>query len=415
MRLVLVVIAALLVAIVATLAALEDPGYVLIARHPWSLETSLPVFAVLALAAVAAVIVVAYLVVRLVRIPRDVARWRAKRTARQSREALYQGLLRLAEGNWAEAEANFVLSLRGSEMPLIAYLGAACAAQGQGNLEKRDEQLAAAQRSAPQHHLAIGMMQANLQYLAHQPEQALATLSQLRQEAPKHHHVLKLLAQLYLDLRDWTNLAELIAPLRQHQALPEREIDALELRAHRELLMLSLPSGSLEPLRKAWNAVPKALRRQPAFIAIYARHLIQQQEMNEAEALLRDAIAEEWDDALVELYGLVQSEQPEQQLETAESWRELYPDNPKLLLTLGRLAIYCRQDQKAAGYLEKCVNLRGPIEAYRELGALLERLGDKDRALACYRRGTEAYSEETRPVPAVRSGLTLVPRQRALH
>src|SRR5690606_35327714 len=108
-----------------------------------------------------------------------------------------------------------------------------------------------------------------------------------------------------------------------------------------------------------------------------------QQEMNEAEALLRDAIAEEWDDALVELYGLVQSEQPEQQLETAESWRELYPDNPKLLLTLGRLAIYCRQHQKAAGYLEKCVNLRGPIEAYRELGALLERLGDKDRALAC--------------------------------
>lgn len=415
MRLVLIVIGVLLVAILATLAALQDPGYVLIARAPWSAEMSLPVFILLALLGAGALFLLVYLIARLIHIPRDVARWRTQRHVRQGRDALYQGLVKLAEGNWAEAHAQFLASMRGAEMPLLSYLGAACVSQGQGNLEKRDEYLAAAQRSAPQQHLAIGMTQANLQYVAHQSEQALATLSELRQLAPNHKHVLKLLAQLYLELRDWTNLAELVPELRQNGVMTAREIDALDMRAHRELLMLTLPTGSLAPLQKAWNAVPTSLRRHPALIAVYARHLIQQREMNEVESLLRAAIEEEWDDTLVELYGLARSDRATEQLETAEGWLALYPENPKLLLTLGRLAVGCHQDQKAVGYLEKCVSLRGPIDAYRELGALLERLGDKERALAYYRRGTELYTEEARLLPPTRPGITFVPRQRALH
>lgn len=415
MRLVLVVIAALLVAIIATLAALKDPGYVLIARAPWSAEMSLPVFIFLALAGSAAVYLLIYLVVRLVRIPHDVARWRSQRHVRQSRDALYQGLAKLAEGNWVEAEAHLLASMRGADMPLLSYLGAACADQGQGNLEKRDEYLAAAQRSSPQYHLAVGMTQANLQYLAHQSERALATLTELRQIAPKHKHVLKLLAQLFLELRDWTNLADLIPHLRQNGVLTPREIDALEMRAHRELLTLTLPAGSIEPLQKAWNAVPKALRQHPAFVAIYARHLIQQNEMNAAESLLRPAIEREWDDTLVELYGLTHSDHPDEQLETAESWLAQYPENPKLLLALGRLAIKCRQDQKAIGYLEKAASVGGPIDVYRELGALLERMGEKDRALDCYRRGTELYTNETRILPPLRPGVSFLPRKRAIH
>lgn len=416
MRLVFVIIGVLLAAILLTLAVLKDPGYVLIARMPWSAEMSLPVFVLLALVGVTAFYLLIYFIVRLVRIPRDVARWRVRRVQRQGREGLYQGLLKLAEGNWVEAEAQLLASMRGSEMPVLSYLGAACVNQGQGNLEKRDEYLAAAHRAAPQHHLAIGMTQANLQYLAHQSEQALATLTELRGLAPKHKHVLRLLAQLYLELRDWTNLADLIPQLRQQSVMTTREIDALELRAHRELLVLTLPLGSLEPLQKAWNAVPKHLRRHPAFVAIYARQLIQQNEMEAAEPLLRAAIEQEWDETLAELYGLARGEQPQEQLETAESWLTLYPENPKLLLTLGRLAIRSGQDQKAVGYLERCVSLRGPADAYRELGALLERLGEKDRALACYRRGTEVSAEEARLVPAApRTGASFTLRPRVVH
>lgn len=397
MRLVVVVLAALLAAAVATLYAIENPGYVLIARPPWSMEMSLTVFLLLALMGTGALYLLVYLAVRLVRIPYDVGRWRQQRQVRHARTALYQGLTKLAEGSWVEAESQLLASTRHSEAPVLSYLGAACVNQAQGNIEKRDEYLAAAQRTAPQRHMAIGMTQANLQYLAHQSEQALATLTELRAVAPKHKHVLKLLAQLYLELRDWTNLAELITELRQQNVMTPKEIDALELRAQRELLVLTLPSGSLDILNKAWNAVPRPLQRHPALIAIYARQLIRQNEMDQAESLLRAAIERQWDDALVELFGQVRGAAPAEQLETAEAWLGTYPDNARLLLALGQIAIYHDLDAKARGYLERCINLRGPMEAYRELGALLERAGETDKALACYRRGLEAYADDRPP------------------
>lgn len=414
MRIVLVVIGVLLAAILATLYALDNPGYVLIARAPWSVEMSLTTFVLLALLGAGALYLLVYLIVRLMRIPQDVARWRSGRHERQARESLYQGLIKLAEANWPEAEASLLAAMRSSEMPLLSHLGAACVNQGQGNLEKRDEYLAAAHRSAPQHNIAIGMTQANLQYLAHQSEQALATLSELRRLAPKHKHVLKLLAQVHLELRDWPNLAELVPALRSHAVLTSKEIDALELRAQRELLTLSLPSGSRDVLQKVWNAVPKHLRRHPSLIAIYARQLIQQNEMNTAEELLRGAIETQWDETLVELYGQARSDLPNEQLEAAESWLGMHPESTKLLFTAGRLAIYSSRDQKARGYLEKCINLRGPAEAYRELGGLFERAGDKDKALAYYRRAAEVYAEDAR-LPVARPTLGFTLRQSATH
>ena len=413
MKLLAIVLAALFAAVLITLYAIENPGYVLIAHTPWSVEMPLTLFVPLLLLTFLALYAVFYLFVRLVRIPRDVARWRLQRHARAARRALTQGLTRLAEGHWAEAETELLAGLRHGDAPLLNHLAAAYASQEQDNLEKRDEYLAAAQKSAPSQTLAIGVTQAYLQWQAGQIEQALATLTDLRQRSPRHRYVLKLLAQAYKGLRDWASLAELIPELRQNNVLNAREIEALELQAHRELLTLTLPQGSIEVLRHAWNAVPKNLRRQRALIAVYARQLIQQNEMAEAEALLRTTIEQEWDDALVELYGRAHGNAPEQ-LGVAEGWAAAHAEDPWLLLTLGRLAVAADETAKARGYLEKCVGLHGPAEAARELGALLERLGDKDKALSYYRRAFELYVEERRGTPA-RPGLLAATRLRSVR
>ena len=71
-----------------------------------------------------------------------------------------------------------------------------------------------------------------------------------------------------------------------------------------------------------------------------------------------------------------------------------------MLLTLARLALINNQDNKARGYFETCLTLHGPIEAYRELGNLLERLGEKDKALNFYRRGLELHANELHTPPA---------------
>mgnify|MGYP001561322474 CR=1 FL=1 len=397
MRFIIFIVAVLLLAIVGGLFALEDPGYVLIARAPWSIEIALTLFIPLLLVLFLAVFVVFYIVARLIRIPRDVRRWRDRRQQRRARRVLISGLKYLAEGNWSEAETALMLSQRHSESPLLSYLGAACAAQAQEQVGKRDEYLAHAHQHSPGDTLAIGLVQAYLQHLAHQDEQALATLSDLHQQHPQHPYVLKLLARVYRELRDWTELVELLPSLRRHSALSPPELDELEMITHRELLMLSLPSGSLDVLERAWNALPRNLRHHPTLIGIYARQLMQQEQWPVAETTLRKALEHSWDDTLVELYGRLQGGDVAEALETAEGWLGAHPDHPRLLLTLGRLARRAAQPGKARGYLEKTVQTAPTTEACLELGAVMEEQGEKDQALAAYRRGLESCGDRSRP------------------
>ncbi len=389
MKLLIFIIAILFASVAVALLAMENPGYVLIAREPWSIEMPLTLFILLFIVAAALVSFLWNLLMRMLNIPREVARWREIRHNRRSQDGLIQGLTHLVEGNWSKAEKRLLSDLRYNKTPLLNYLAAAFAAQEQGDYEKRDEYLALAHQSSPNEELAVGMAQAQLHYLAHQYERALATLTQLRVHTPDHRQALKLLAEVYRELRDWASLANLIPDLRKHKALAPQEIEALELQTHKELLLLSLPVGSMDVLEKAWQLVPKNLRQHPALISIYARHLIKQQQMESCEALLNGAIKRKWDDDLVYLYGITRSGNPQAQLEVAESWLHAQPDSSILFLTLGRLALANKQRTKALSYFEKCIALRDLPEAYSELGNLLEQSGQTDKAREYYQRGLQ--------------------------
>jgi HemY protein len=256
------------------------------------------------------------------------------------------------------------------------------------------------------------MAQAQLQIIACQHELALATLSQLRIQDPKHGRLLGLLAQVYRELRDWDSLVRLIPELRKRHALPDAGIDGMEIEARRQLLMLPLPPGATGILRQAWGSVPGHLQRQPDLVAAYARQLIDLGQMAECETLLAGAIEHSWNDALVHLYGLVEGPDGSAQMQTAEGWMTHQNDNPMLLLTLGRLALRNKAPGKARDYLEKSILLHGPLEAYQELGRLLEQAGEHDKALELCQRALGLYAQEARMV-ARRSAAGQSPHQRS--
>jgi HemY protein len=396
MKLLIFIILVLFGAVSLGLIAMENPGYVLIAREPWSIEMSLTVFVILQLFGIIALYLLLHLLVRLWNTPREVARWRIRRRARRARTALVQAMIGLAENNWLEAEKSALIEVHSGELPLANYLLAAYAAQKHGDHEKRDEYLALAHQNAPQDALAIGMAQAQLQIIALQYEQALATLTQLRIRDPKHSHVLGLLAQVYRELRDWDSLAKLIPELKKNKALPALDIDALELETRRQLLMLPLPSGASGILKQSWNAVPQYLRQHPQLVAIYAQHLIDLGEMQECETLLASTIEHNWDQTLVRLYGLVQGRDPGAQMDTALEWLNRQHDDASVLLTLGRLALRCKLPGKARDYLEQAIDLNGPLEAYHELGKLLDQAGEHAEAMTLYNRAMERCTKELR-------------------
>ncbi len=384
----------LFVAAALALLAIDNPGYVLIARETWSVEMTLVVFIALLLISVLGLYTLWNLLVRIWKTPREVADWLLRRNVRRARATLVNGLVHLAEGSWTKAEKQLLSGLRDAETPLLNYLAAACAAQEQGQTEKRDEYLSLAHQRAPEQGLAIGMLQAQLQFQARQYERALASLAQLRVNTPRHPQALYLMARVYRELRDWESLANLIPELRRTKAASAHDIESFEWQAHRELLTLSPPARAGGALKQAWNAVPNHLRHKPEIVALYARQLIAQAAMDECEALISAALERDWSDELARLYGQTHSSNPAAQLESAETWLQVHADNPDLLLTLGRLARYSQHDGKARVYLERAVALQAPLAAYYELGQLLEQLGERDQALACYRRALEQNGDK---------------------
>ncbi len=394
MRKLFVALIVLLLAVLAGLYAHQDPGYVLIGRGYQTLEMSLTLF----LAILAMIFAAGYGLVWMVRnflgIRSKLRFWRSTRRGKRARQVSNQGLIELAQGNWAQAERALVRSVKDSDLPLLNYLSAARAAQKLDAPERRDHYLAMAHENRKDASFAVQVTQAELQLAHGQLEQSLATLIHLRSLSPKHPHVLYLLMNLYEKLKSWGDLKELLPVLRKQKVVPERELHKLEMRLHRELMSIAAKQGKPDRLRSSWQHIPRDLRHEDALIDDYARHLLLLDLHNDAESLLREAIRRHWNMEFVYLYGLVKGDNPAKQLSYAEAWLKGHEHNPVLLLTLGRLSIANELWGKARSYFEASLGAGPRSETYTELGRLLEQLEEPDEARDCFRKGLLLAAEE---------------------
>jgi len=382
----------------ATLIAVRNPGYVLITREPFVLETSLAVFLLIAIVIFTLLYFCVRLLVRIVRAPHSLTRWRQTRRTRKAREAFLNGITHLLAGEWLKAEKELVACLHAADSPFLGYLAAAMAAQGQGDLYKRDNYLSQAHRHSSANTLATEMTQAQLQLFAGQNEQALATLTQVQAGHPQQARAVRLLIEAHRRLRDWQNLARLLPEARRRHMLPDEELNDLERSTQRELLSLPLPAGALDTLHQAWSGVSENARQHPELVSVYAQQLINQNAMAECTALLATTLERQWDERLVLLYGEAHDAQPAAQLETAEEWLARHGESPALLLTLGRLARRNRLAERARRYLEKSLTLGASAAAHAELGTLFEEAGDSARALSHCRQALELCRNLHHPV-----------------
>ena len=365
----------------------QDSGYVLMSFGRYTVEMSLALLLLLLAALFGALYFGIRLMVRTLNLPHDVREWKHRRGSRLAQQAMTRGLLEMSEGNWRGAEKRLVRFADRSETPLLNYLAAARAAQLQGAHERRDGYIRLAHECMPSADVAVSLTQAELQLADHQLEQALATLKHLRSVAPRHNYVLRLLRRLYEQLGDWEHLRELLPELRRRKVEDESDLRHLEIRTHRALLEQAFLANDERRLGMAWADVPRGLRDEPQILGDYAGYLQETGNDGKAEQLLRAALRKRWDTGLVEIYGLLQSTEPGKQLSQMEKLLADHPDDPILLLTLGRLSLRAQLWGKARGYLEACIGRNGPPQAYRELGQLLERMHEPDKAIETYRRG----------------------------
>src|SRR5699024_5226320 len=129
------------------------------------------------------------------------------------------------------------------------------------------------------------------------------------------------------------------------------------------------------------DELPGFLRRDEFTIRDYARLLADLGDEAQTETLLRKVLRNHWSDELVNLYGRVQGQKPDEQLLMAEQWLQDRPNNAELLLALGRLSLRNELWGKAREYFETSLKLRRKRETLAELSRLTAHMGEEEASV----------------------------------
>ncbi|NKC00562.1 MAG: hypothetical protein GKR90_19010 [Pseudomonadales bacterium] len=351
----------------------RDAGYVLIAYGQQTVETSLWV-------AIAGLVViylllrgVAHITRRLLNSQSLVMTWRSGRKANNARQLTVRGMLFMAEGRWEEGKKALLNAVQSVDTPLINYLQAARSAHELGDADERDNLLRLAHESTPGAKFAATLTQAEFQMSDGRYEQALAALLTLQKRAPKHKTVLSMLVGCYEALADWQGLHDVLAEAADRKALSEAEVRRLS-----RLVWDSLLKGD-EKVSALWKRLPRSLKEDHTLLQEWVEHLIDNGRDDDAESVITLALDQVWIPELVRQYGTLKGADSARQLLVAQGWSKARPNDPDLLLCLGRISLLCEEFPQAREYFDAALRLSPSSDVYAELGRLCVALGDERR------------------------------------
>ena len=387
----------LLLVIVAAVAAFcwhwveEDPGYVLIRFRGITAQTSL-------LAAVVLLVLLWAAITFLWRVVRWPFGAFSRRHRRVSQQRLADGLVAMMEGRHSDAERDLNRASRLDTLRGPALLAAAEASSRRGEharaLESLDEAAQVAARAAR-------VLRARVLRRDGRPAEALSLLTSEADSGSLSPGGWREYALAALANGDTRRAREALDPLQKSGVLGNRAYNALET----QILVASL-NGAIDGavLNALWSSLPKSQRRAPAVVDAYARKAaaygLTLPAMDEVESALR----REWSSQLVETYGTLAGDDLEARLRRAEGWLDGHPNDPSLLLALGRMCVRLKIWTKARQYLERSLALAPSANAWEALGDTYTDIGDAALAQRCYRNAIAlARGDNAEPLPVAGS------------
>jgi len=366
------------------------PGFVIIAYDKTTYEMRLWIAVCFVLMFLSILFLIGLLVRSIMSNAGKIKGWRGGRSWRRARKQTIQGMLAFTEGRWKASEDAMVRAAKSSDTKLINYLIAAQAAQQQNAEVRRDAYLRLAHQAEPAAKVAIGLTQAQLQLKQGQYEQALASLNELRAQNPSHPHVLKLLCRLFETLQDWEQLNKLIPHLRKYRVFTVTELQGIEKICVAGMLNLQASKGTIDGVQDCWLNFSPGQRKSRINTIFYARLLVEFEQMEEAEKILKAIIKKQADAEVLALYGSVISKHPAKQLSFLENWQRAHSAAPReVFLTLGKIAFYAKLWGKTRHFLHQVLQHKPSPEAYLIMAKTLQHLGDEPGAISFYKQGLE--------------------------
>jgi HemY protein len=388
----LVLIAFVLALLAAALAPVfkADPGMVQIHFRGWTVETSVLVL----LFAVLLAWLLIWLLLWLWKMPSDAARRvREKRSLVQ----LEKGLLALTEGDWQTAERALERSASAHGRTTARYLAAAEAAGGQDAPDRAEYYLEQADTRNRKQKFIVELTRAKIMVSSGQFEEARPILEDLQSRRKKHPQVLEMLARCYTELGEWEPLVGLLPVMLKTRMLDTEK--AAELKRQAAVTELHR-SRDAESLQSDWRGLPKALQQDAVVVRTFAERAVELDAPELNEEVIRAALKRRWDSSLLPPYGVAGADDASRRLRQCEKWLKDHPDDSALHLALGRI---CAREElwgKAREHLVRSLELEPTVAGYDSLGQLLERKGELEVAMACFRNALRMnQGRDPKPLP----------------
>lgn len=339
-----------------------DPGYILLAWDRFALETSLWV-GVIALLAVLFVIALLRILWRGVLSLKP--NWR-RRGVRQ----LEQGILAFLELRLGRAKRLLRRGEAHSPLPWINQLLLARIAQAEEDHPTVANWLEKATREHPHLELPSGLLLVLSAYESHQLDLALAHCKRLEQNHPNNPFVVRLLRDIYMQLKDWSALLELQPRLiKAGRRKPEPwQIEMIQG------WVASAHPDCVARLNQWWQQLTTAQQGDQELRYQYALAITQSNPSGGAEQLLERFLKQAFDSRLLVLYSSLNTP-AKRRLQFAEKLAQQQTLDANVLLGLGRLCLQESLWGKAQDYFATGVAMSDRPELTLELARLEHALG----------------------------------------
>jgi HemY protein len=373
----LVVIAVALALLAAALAPLlkNDPGLVQIHFLGWTLESSVLVLAL----GLLLIWLLLWLLLRLWKMPAETARRiREQRALVQ----LEKGLLALTEGDWSTAERALQRSAASHGPTTARYLAAAEAADGQDAGDRAEWYLEQADTRNRKQKFLVELTRARILTANGQHAEARPLLEDLLARRRRHPQALDMLARCYRELGEWEALLKLLPAMQKAGVVDEERAGELRREAAVADLMRSHDAAELE---SRYRALPRPMQRTAEVTRAFADRAIRLGAPELTEEPIRNSLKVEWASFLLVPYGESGPDDTGKRLQNCEKWLQSHPEDPWLHLALGRL---CAREElwgKARQHMIRSLELEPTVSGYDALGQLMERKGELELSLSCFR------------------------------
>lgn len=386
-QLLLVTLGALLLGAGAIWLMQQDQGYILISLGTLSIEMSFWLGAIIFVAA-SGLFIWLLLFFKWLLGAGGVRRWwLARRSIKQTGKTA-KGLMDFLSGDWSMAERVLAQSVKDPALTRVSLLFAAKAAANNGQIQQGKQLLKQFVSQFPSDKEYAELLLAEMLIQASEIDRAQEILEAIKVE---NKMSLRLLADLYCLQSNWSALSALIPKIKRQSVFDKHALEALQVTCYRGCLNISDHSLTTvvrrQKIEAVWSDIPRAFRHFPEIIAAYVDALASADAPEKALNILAKALKNQWHQCLLEAYGRLEIKDGSKQLALGEQWLVKYPQDPLLLLALG---LICRRMGflgKAKDYMKSTIELAPSAQAYNELAAVLELLGDSKSSSEVYKKG----------------------------